>query len=212
MKKITLATAVFFLAFFLALPQNAQSGVRFGLKGGVNGAKLIGEDAKLDGNWKDRIAYCGGILISFNLGNILAIQPEVMYTMKGAKMNDIDIGGQLFNAKITAGYIEIPLLLKLRLPLGIITPFVFGGPSVGFRLGDAKAVFESTGGSFTETIEEFEKYDYGAVIGGGLELNRNLWIDVRYSTGLKKLIKEAGEGTLLDYRNAVLSATVSIVF
>lgn len=209
----TLALSVVLLALaFLALPQPASAGIRFGLKGGVNMAKVTGTDAEsmFEEGWKNNLAYCGGILLSFNFGNVLAIQPEVLYTLKGAKV-DITDGDLTYVGKLQYQYIEIPLLLKLRLPLGFLTPFVFGGPSVGMKLGDAKFLISGDASS-EETIEDFEKYDYGAVVGGGLELSRNLWLDVRYSTGLKKLIKDVDTGTYFDVKNAVLSATVSLVF
>ena len=45
--------------------------------------------------------------IELNLGRVLTIQPEVLYTVKGA-----DSG----TGKLKFDYIEIPILLKVRIP------------------------------------------------------------------------------------------------
>ena len=44
-------------------------------------------------------------------------------------------GGDAYHRdKLSADYLEVPLLLKLRAPLAVIQPFVFAGPTVGFKL------------------------------------------------------------------------------
>jgi len=194
----------------LVFPEPADAAIRFGIKGGVNGANIIGEDATLEGNWKNKIAFCGGVFLSLGIGKIVAIQPEVLYTMKGAQI-EVTEGEITYTGKLQYNYIEIPLLLKLRLPLGIVTPFVFAGPSVGFKLGDAIISYSDGAGTVEEPIEGFENLDYGAVFGGGLELGRHIWLDVRYSSGLQKLITDV-EGGTLDIRNGVLTGTVGIAF
>src|SRR4030065_343470 len=68
----------------LALPQSAAAGVRFGLKGGANIANVNGNWDDTLGDWKSTVGFCGGIFIELNFGKILTIQPEVLYTMKGA--------------------------------------------------------------------------------------------------------------------------------
>lgn len=193
----------------LACSGPAPAEVRFGLIGGVNGAKVIGSDANIVPDWKDRISFQGGVFLTIGLGRFLAIEPEVLYTIKGAKTEYTE-SDVTYSGVLKYDYLEIPLLLKFRLPLGILTPYVFAGPSVGILLKDA--VLEITGDSGT-TDEPIvtSKLDYGAVFGGGLELGRSLRLDVRCSYGLKKLIDDA-EGNSLDFRNQVLSANLSIVF
>ncbi|MCK7480227.1 MAG: PorT family protein [Candidatus Moduliflexus flocculans] len=68
----------------LVLPSTAAAGVRFGIKGGANIANVNGNFADNIGDWKNTVGFCAGIFVELNLGRILTIQPEVLYTMKGA--------------------------------------------------------------------------------------------------------------------------------
>ncbi len=192
MKKIGSVLVIMTFAALLALPQPASAGVRFGLKGGANVANVNGDFVDALENWKSTVGFCGGIFLEFNFGRILTLQPEVLYTMKGA-----DVGG----GKLKFDYIEIPVLLKLRLPTGDVHPFVFAGPAFGFAL---KAAIEGI------ELEDFPKSDYSAVIGGGLQLGRSFHIDVRYTMGLQKL--EIPDIEAIDLKNGVLSATIGLAF
>lgn len=193
MKKVGLILAVGMFAVLLALPQTASADVRFGIKGGANVANVNGDFADALGDWKSTVGFCGGIFLELNFGRVLTIQPEILYTMKGADTAD---GG-----KLKFDYIEIPVLLKLRIPTGSVHPFVFAGPAFGFTLKSALEGIE---------LEDFPKTDYSAVLGAGLQLGYSIHIDVRYTVGLQKL--EIPDLELIDLKNGVLSATIGLAF
>lgn len=192
MKKLVSVLVVTAFAALLALPSPAAAGVRFGLKGGASVANVNGDFVDALGDWKSTVGFCGGIFLEFNFGRVLTLQPEVLYTMKGA-----DTGA----GKLKFDYIEIPVLLKLRLPTGDVHPFVFAGPAFGFTLKSALEGIE---------LEDFPKSDYSAVIGGGLQLGSSFHIDVRYTMGLQKL--EIPDIEAIDLKNGVLSATIGLAF
>jgi len=176
----------------LVLPQTAAAGVKLGIKGGANIANVNGDFAETIADWKSSVGFCAGIFIELNFGRILTIQPEVLYTMKGA-----DAG----TGKLKFDYIEIPILLKIRIPTGSVHPFIFAGPAFGFNL---KAVLDGI------EISDMPKADYGAVLGGGLQLGRSIHIDARYTMGLQKLVIPDLE--TIDLKNGVLSATLGLAF
>ena len=179
-------------AVLLALPQTSAAGIKFGLKGGANIANVNGNWNDELGDWKSTVGFCGGIFLELNFGRVLTIQPEVLYTMKGADTGD---------GKLKFDYIEIPVLLKVRIPTGTIHPFIFAGPAFGFNL---KALIEGY------EISDMPAADYSAVLGGGLQLGRSIHIDVRYTMGLQKLaIPDLGT---IDLKNGVLSATLGLAF
>jgi len=179
-------------AAMLVLPQTAAAGVKFGIKGGANIANVNGDFVDGISDWKSTVGFCGGIFLELNFGRVLTIQPEVLYTMKGA---DSGVG------KLKFDYLEIPILLKIRIPTGSIHPFVFAGPAFGFSL---RAIVEGI------KIEDMPKSDYSAVLGGGLQLGRLIHIDARYTMGLQKLaIPDLGT---IDLKNGVISATIGLAF
>jgi hypothetical protein len=192
MKNLWIILMIVAFAGMLVLPQSAAADVRFGIKGGANIANVNGDFAGSLTNWKSTVGFCGGIFLELNFGRVLTIQPEVLYTMKGA-----DTG----TGKLKFDYLEIPVLLKIRISTGSIHPFVFAGPAFGFSL---KAALEGI------EIADMPKSDYSAVLGGGLQLGSSIHIDVRYTMGLQKLA--IPDLDTIDLKNGVLSATIGLAF
>jgi hypothetical protein len=206
MKRLTTVLLIAAFAGLFALPQTAAAGVQFGIKAGGNMAKLTGADTQdIDGILKNRIGFIGGIFLAFNFGKVVTIQTEVLYTMKGASFEYTDVDETVIE-KLYGDYIEIPLLLKIKIPLPVIQPFVFAGPSVGFKLSEK----HEQGGVPLEDVL-FKNNDYGAILGAGLNLGRNFMLDVRYSMGLQKLIDDP-DFSELDIKNGVWAATIGIAF
>jgi hypothetical protein len=192
MKKLLSVLAIGAFVALLVVPQTASAGVKFGIKGGANIANVNGDFMEGLEDWKSTIGFCGGIFLELNFGRVLTIQPEVLYTMKGANTGD---------GKLKFDYIEIPVLLKLRIPISSVHPFVFAGPAFGFNL---KALIEGY------KIDDMPSSDYSAVFGGGLQLGRSVHIDVRYTMGLQKL--EIPDIDTIDLKNGVISATIGLAF
>jgi hypothetical protein len=192
MNKLGMALVIGAFAAMLVFPQTAAADVRFGVKGGASIANVNGDFVDGLSDWKSTVGFCGGIFLEFNFGRVLTIQPEVLYTMKGADTGE---------GKLKFDYLEIPVLLKLRIPMGSVHPFVFAGPAFGFNL---KALIEGI------EIEDMPSSDYSAVLGGGLQLGRSIHIDVRYTMGLQKL--EIPDLETIDLKNGVFSATIGLAF
>jgi hypothetical protein len=205
MKRLMTVLVIAAFAGLLALPQPAAAGVQFGLKLGGNMAKPTGADAQdPEATVKSRIGFTAGVFLAFNFGRVVTIQSEVLYTMKGATYTALD---DSYTDKLYGDYIEIPLLLKLKIPTPGIQPFVFAGPSVGFKLSEK---VEEDGVPLGEKF--FKNNDYGAIFGAGLNLGRSFMIDVRYSLGLQKVLAWTDGDTEFDYKNGVWSATIGIAF
>ena len=207
MKKLTTVLVIAVCAGLLALPQPSRADVRFGIKAGGNMAKPTGLDAQDPlATLKNKVGFNGGVFLALNFGSVVTIQWEALYTMKGATYVALD---DTFTDKLYADYIEVPLLLKLKLPLPVVQPFVFGGPTVGFKLSEK---LESNGQEVPLTENLLKNNDYGAIVGAGLNLGKHLILDVRYSLGLQKVIAVFEGEQEPDYKNGVWSASVGIVF
>jgi hypothetical protein len=206
MKRLMTVLLIAAFAGLMALPQTAAADVQFGIKAGGNMAKITGADTHdTEGVLKNRIGFVGGIFLAFNFGKVVTIQTEVLYTMKGASFEYTDVDETIIE-KLYCDYIEIPLLLKIKIPLPVIQPFVFAGPSVGFKLSEKH---ELAGVPLEDVL--FKNNDYGAIFGAGLNLGRNLMLDVRYSMGLQKLLDDP-DFSELDIKNGVWAATIGIAF
>jgi len=207
MKRLMTVLLIAAFAGLLALPQPAAAGIQFGIKAGGNMAKPTGLDAQDPlATLKNKVGFTGGIFLAFNFGRVVTIQSEVLYTMKGAVYVALD---DSYTDKLYADYIEVPLLLKLKLPLPVVQPFIFGGPTVGFKLQEK---LESNGEEIPLGEALLKNNDYGAIFGAGLNLGRNFQLDVRYSLGMQKVIATVQGEVQPDFKNGVWSATLGIAF
>ncbi len=207
MKKLTTVLVIALCAGLLALPRPARADVQFGLKAGGNMARPTGIDAQdPTATLKEKVGFNAGVFLALNFGKVVSVQWEVLYTMKGATYVALD---NSYTDKLYADYIEVPLLLKLKLPLAVVQPFVFAGPSVGFKL---KEKLTSNGEQVPLTESLLKNNDYGAIFGAGLNFGRNFMVDFRYSLGMQKVISTIEGEVQPDFRNGVWSASLGIGF
>jgi hypothetical protein len=209
MKKVTVALVVGALFVMLVAPGPAAAKVRFGLKAGGNMANITGADAQdLNTTLKNKVGFVGGVFLAFDMGSVFTLQLEALYTMKGTNMSYTDVD-TTYIEKLYGNYIEIPLLFKFRIPTPLVSPFVFAGPAVGFKLSE-KLTENGTDVPLDQAL--LKNNDYGAIFGGGVNIGSHFQLDVRYSMGLQKVIATVAGETALDIKNGVWSATIGIGF
>jgi hypothetical protein len=194
--------ALALVAPLLALPVSAQQHPQLGVFGGVNFAKLGGDDV---GDVQTRTGVLAGVFASFPLGRILALVPGVAYSQEGT---DVDAGGGI-TGTLKFDYIEVPLLLKVAAPLQgspKLRPYVVVGPTVGFEVG-CKVAAQSgsqsvevdcddpTAGVQTKSVQA------GLLLGGGLEISQ-FFVGLRYQLGLTSIDDSGGNA---DVKNRVLA-------
>jgi hypothetical protein len=210
------------LAFMFLLPNSSSAaGIKGGLKIGVSSAKLYGDDVGdfeglLGEGLKSRIGFCAGGFITFNITEMFAIQPEVLYTMKGVRWEGGINGATPLKIWIKLDYLEIPVLVKIIVPTpGGVKPFLFAGPVLALKLS-SKVKAEYAGDSEEEDIEDenMKSTDFGLVIGAGVDFGLGIpgtgkmTLDVRYSLGLSTISAFEGD----DVKNGVFSLMVGFSF
>ncbi len=210
MKKISIA---FILLLAVTLHSNAQvndgSTTQFGMKGGANFSNLYNDD--VDDN-NVLTSFNAGLYATFPLTDFIAIQPEVLYSRKGAEMvydNAFASGA----AKFKLNYIEVPLLLKVNVAKNFS---VHAGPYFAYLI-DAQISNESDSGDydFEDNFdnEDFNKFDAGLAVGVGLDLDK-VGVGLRYNYGLSTVGKErtvVGQTyTVPDAKNSNLSLYLTV--
>lgn len=184
---------------FLTLTLQAQIGL--GVKAGVNMAQQRITDIDLDLD-SDEIAGStwGGFLeIPFGEGTF-ALQPEFLVVQKGGKLS-------LPNIKTTINYIEVPILLKLKvINSNLIDINLLGGPSFGYaRSGEHledNAVVKINFGN-----DNIQRFDLGMQGGGSVELqlgSLRAFGDVRYLFGISDV--DSTDSRTVNNKGIALSA------
>jgi hypothetical protein len=162
--------------------------VGFGVKGGLNLASMhFDPDPIADFGFRPGLVLGG--FVSWPMSSRLAIQPEGLFSQKGANGSDEGVDGW-----IHLDYLEVPVLVQYALSESSSRTFnVFGGPSLGFNI-KAKAGADVGDESVDEDIsEDIEKFDFGVVFGAGVNFGR-FTVDGRYTFGLSNINKDTTDG------------------
>ena len=194
-----------------------------GIKAGGNISKEIGSDARFTvpgtGNTLSpsfKGGFVGGAYATYGLADMWAIQPELLFTMKGEKRNtDISIPGvgTANNFRTQLNYLEVPVLLKLMpMTQSNVHPEVYVGPAVSFLLS-AKSKYDIGGSTVSNDIKSnLHSTDFGVAFGAGVGYglgDGRLSLDARYSLGITKIYKTTPQPNI---RNSSLSLMVGYSF
>lgn len=168
-------------------------GLDIGVTGGVNLANLSGDDVE---NTENRVGFMLGVSFIHRLTDMFSFQPEIAYSMKGAKFDDgVDEG------ELKLAYIDVPLLAKIGLGAGMgqSRPVFYLGPYAAFNMS---CDIESSGVSADcDTLDlEPKTMDFGAIAGVGMDFG-TMNVFARYQFGLTNLSDATDAG---DAKNRVI--------
>ncbi len=168
MKKtiITLAAAL-----LVAWSANAQIGIVAGITSSA--ADIDSAVADID----NVNQYHFGLTYKLALGGSLAIQPALIYNMKGTTIGNI-AGLQDVNVEYKTGYLELPVQVQLSLlNLGIVRAYGLAEPFVGYAItNEVKGL--------NQVVDDWDnvksRFEYGVGLGAGVEVFKRLQVAVRY--------------------------------
>ena len=190
--------AVIALILTCASPATAQ--ITYGVKAGVNFANVSfdGEDGVPSSG---RVGVLAGAFATVRLANWLTVQPEAIYTVKGASLDIFDI-----DSDYIVDYLEVPVLVRVPVRTRL---YVAAGPSFAFQI---RARSRTSFAGSTEEVdigEDVESLDVGVVGAAGFQMGR--WVfDGRYTHGLSDTDADASDNVKI--RNRVFSLSAGFTF
>lgn len=205
MKKAIVAIA----ALFLAISAHAQ----FGIMGGLTSSSGNVESAIA--NAKSISQYHVGITYKLGIGNLLAIQPALLYNVKGTSIGAASENLESFDVNFKTGYIEIPVQVQVGFGIGSLARvYGFAEPFVGY------AVSNKVEGNWVTDFNDNWQYvknrlEYGIGLGAGVELFRHLQVSVKYFWNLGDvygLTFENVSNTVLNSKCSGVAASVAFLF
>ena len=179
MKRFLTLVAAVAASMILAAGAHAQFGFLVGLTS--SSVKMASSDAIS--------LYHAGLTYKINLPSGFAIQPAVLYQVKGANV------GQLGTAtdedfKVKTGFVEVPLGLQWGPHLAAFRPYVFAEPFVGYRVSSTDRGNESFQAWASQAKNKFE---YGFGLGAGLEISEHLQLSVQWFNNLGAMFSKPAE-------------------
>lgn len=163
---------------------SGQAGFSIGAKGGVTFSSFGGSDAD---NVKNRTGWVGGLFVNLSLLEVLSLQPEFLLQEKGARTITSDTRNE-----IRVSYFQIPVLVKLRVPIGEhVYPHLFAGPNFSYRVDASYTSTDTqTGQKRDVSVDNIRKTDTGGIVGVGVDFETNhgfFTLDARYGLGFQNL-------------------------
>ena len=164
-------------SLLLVTPTKAQD--QIGVKGGINISNFGGDvvDNKM------KLGLHLGAFVNFNVIDQLYIQPELLYSLQGARFENSSFNLD-YNENLH--YVNIPVVARYFLTENIS---VHCGPYVGILIaGNAKGTYFGT--EIDEDIKDhrsIKTLDFGAVIGVAYQLVNRVNIGARLQLGLANI-------------------------
>lgn len=183
MKKLVIAALM-----LTAGVASAQNGfLRFGIKGGANFSNVQGDVEQIDFNTKT--SYHIGALVEVRLFDNLSVQPELLYSVQGSKVEHSTLGKEDFDSK----YVNLPIMLKFYLISNRLS--IEAGPQFGFMIDD-------------NWSDQYNTRSFDFSVGGGLafDLTKNIFVQARYMAGMTEFSKEA------DIKNSNFQLSAGLKF
>jgi len=173
-----------------------------GVKGGVNQADVIGDDAE---NFDRNNGFIGGAFYGIDFDDF-GVRLDGLFVQKGAKGRIVLPNETVASdATLTLDYLEFPVLFMVGFPTGDSWAVnLFAGPTFGFNL-TAKGEVAGQG----KTDLDVETFELGATFGGGFEymLESMSFIgDFRYALGATNISDD------FDGKNSGVGIMVGVKF
>ncbi len=175
MKKILAIITIAFAMLATSFSADAQfSRVRFGVAGGFTSSSTNIKNF----DTKSVSLYHAGITCKVPLFLGFAIQPSVLYQVKGASLDALkgaDAKEALATIDTKVGYVEIPVQVQWGPDLIAFRPYVFAEPFIGFRVYQnsnfKSSIADIQGGENFQNVldKHLKKTEYGLAVGAGIE-------------------------------------------
>lgn len=169
---------------------------------GVNFANLEVTPADTQ-TFDRRTGLVGGVFVNMPLGSSFSIQPEFLYSQKGAKFKDGSA-----EATVEIDYLDIPVLARITAG-GTSGLVLFAGPSFGYKLRAHSKITLAGDTEDQDITNDVESFDWGIIAGGGIQSTKYL-LDARYQWGRTNINKDEFDAS--EVKNRVFSIVLGIRF
>ncbi len=173
MKKLLLSLLML-AGFFMTQAQE------LGLKGGIQFNNLTESFMDESATYDMAIDFHVGVYGEFSISDLISIQPEIVYSREGAKVDEGDE-----SVRIQTDYIQVPVIVKFHVAEKLN---IQAGPQIGFQVA-AKAKSDGNSIDLKDFIE-FKNPVIAGTAGLGYEVSEAIEIGGRYNFGLSNMLDD----------------------
>ena len=205
MKKLVIAA----IASFFAISALAQPGILAGL------TTMETDYETAWANVKEVNQYHIGVTFKLPLPIGFALQPAILYNVKGQTLEDTASDGSLKSIDMKTGFLEVAAQAQWGINFaGVVRPYVFAEPFVGYGITNEENVSGLTANLTSENSkEEWEnvknRLEYGFGIGFGVEVLNHLQVAVRKYWNMGNLYNEDGSA-ITSFKQAINAGSTAV--
>ena len=206
MKKLLLSFAVLVACATTTRAQDSDNS--FGIKAGASLTSFVGKDVSSSASYL--FGFNGGLVANIKLSERLSVQPELLYSMKGAK-DKMTLGTTTLTGTQRLHYIDVPILLKAK--FGQV--FVEAGPQAGVLVRANAKFDDGSSNSDVANKDAFNLVDFGYVAGLGYQSTSGPMVGVRYNGGFTNVDQSNvvnGQSIQAKARNSAFQLYVGYMF
>lgn len=144
----------------------------FGIVGGFTSSKMKLSDV----TFKNSAGVHAGVAYNLPIGAGFAVQPELVYNVKGYNWEGSTTESLRQQAKF--GYVELPVQLQWGPDLLLFRPYVLAEPFVGFAVSGNQIIDSKKTKIDWGNVKS--RFEYGLGVGGGVEFMSCVQISLKY--------------------------------
>jgi hypothetical protein len=182
---------------------------KFGIKGGINFSNLYVSDVSSE-NLK--VGFNAGVYAKIPVVTGFSIEPEILYTVKGAQENYDNTAQGNGSYRFNLNYVEVPLLAVINITKNFN---IHAGPYFAI-LTSANVQDVDNNGNITGATaldqNDFKNFDWGLAGGAAFDIE-DVTLGARYNYGLEQIGKSGLAGDLTqNSKNSVIAVYVGFTF
>ena len=207
MKRILFAAFAAALAFSVNVQAQHYNNARVGVIGGVTSTSTTIKEV----DTKSIAQYHAGLVAEIPLGGGFAVQPALLYQVKGMSLDKWgdNTGSDISKSLDTKlGYVEVPVQLQWGPDLVAFRPYAFVEPFIGYQ------ITEKNKDEIKSVDTELVKVEYGMSLGAGIDIS-HFQISAKYCWQFGNVYKGDINKTgtaIKDFNFNVFASSVSLFF
>ena len=204
-----LINKTFLCVMLVCFTLSAQAQIRYGVKAGFNASSMNSldemfntlsgfelEDASIDFSSKFKAGFHLGLIFQYNFENKLFIQPELLFSNQGSKLEaKLAYGGitEKDSESTTVNYLQLPIYVGYKFNAGQNLDIIAGvGPYLAYGIYASDFL-----GTDEDTFDILKRFDAGLSVMAGIEYDK-LQMTLGFDLGLVDAIGLDGWKTAKD--------------
>ena len=199
MHRILMSTGLI-LAATMAPLAAGHAQLTFGGFAGVNSSNVDVSNPDPGMSTSSRIGGMFGGWIGTHLGRLFTVRLEGYWTRKGA--DQVESGNTVGSVQLD--YIEVPLILRVNIPLVVVKPAIYAGPAISFKTSCAIEDLDESA-----SCDTFKSTDFSGIVGAGIGLGP-ITLDVQYDFSFSDILDEPDATTEVKNQTWTVRAAFGI--